>query len=220
MQKLQETVLVDGEGNKAKLADVSDVTQRGSIVDHLLRILPATDLEQVQKFHKAFKVDTEDTRVVKDYKYAELRFRLILEEALELAFALGIDSMDIYKIFTEIFGKVKAKDIPVSETEVLDALTDLSFVTNGSIDVFNLADKAYKAMEEVTKSNLSKLIPDNEQADNVVRATKTEMDLKDTPVIMENLNNGYIAVKHRDTGKILKPITYIKPDLEKIIREE
>jgi predicted HAD superfamily Cof-like phosphohydrolase len=115
--------------------------------------LPKTDFQQVLQFNTAFKVTKENTHIVADFTQHILRFSLILEEAIELGFALGINKDDIYHIFTNLFVKIRDKQIKADLVEILDALTDLLYVVYGAIDVFNLANVQHDAMEEVHRSN-------------------------------------------------------------------
>lgn len=200
------------------LDNILDAKQKYSLIMQIIQNLPRTDLENVQRFHKAFKVPKENTHIATDFIYKELRFRLILEECLEMAKALGMSSDKTYSIFLELHKKVKEKNIEPGIKEVLDALMDLLVVVNGTIDVFNLAEVSYEAMEEVTSSNLSKLIKKNLDTLKVIKETKKKMDIAGVNAVVEDLNNGYFAVKSLDTGKILKPTTYIEPNLAYILK--
>lgn len=209
-----------GDKEPIDLNDLLNPQQKYELTYAIVRSLPKNDLEQVQQFHEAFKVDKENTHNVYDFKYATLRLSLILEEAMELGKALGFSNDDLYRTIISIFSKVKDKNIEPGIVEVGDALGDLRVVVNGTTDVFNLGDINQSLMEEVTSSNMSKLVPsDHPDVLKIVVETKKSYDEKGIEVISEDLKNGYIAIKNKETGKILKPITYQQPDLTSIINK-
>lgn len=184
---------------------------------HIMQNLPMTDFEAVLHFHKAFKVKKEDNISVPDFKYARLRFRLILEETLELGFALGLSYTDIYTDIIHLYSDIKNKEPKASISEVLDALTDILFVTYGAIDVLNLKEYQYKAMQKVYHSNMTKLIPQESSTHlEVVKTTINEYKHKNIEVISKDLKNGYTAIMNKESLKILKPTTYIPPKLKEL----
>lgn len=213
--------LVETKDNQDIEIDISkylNTNQIYQIVLQLVQILPKSNLESVMEFHKAFKVPKEETTVIEDLQYKELRFKLILEEVIEFGFAIGLSYMDIYKNLITIYSNVKNKEIKPSRIEILDSLIDILFVTYGSIDVLNLNDKEYLAMQEVFESNMTKLISkDQSNHLEIVKQTITSYKNNKIDVYSKDLKNGYIAIFDLTSGKILKPVTYKKPNLNKLL---
>jgi predicted HAD superfamily Cof-like phosphohydrolase len=200
--------------------------QKYSLIMHIIAKLPATDLERVQDFHSKFMVQKEHLKEHPHlYKYKDLRFNLLLEEVLELGTALGLNKTSMYSAFMKLLDNVPEsitmEDISINKKEVLDALIDILFVANGAIDVFNFSDVSYEAMEEVYSSNMTKLINEEDVAcEGIIKQTVKHYQEKNIPVISLGLKNGYIAIVHLETGKILKPVTYVAPDLLTIIKTQ
>src|SRR5215831_12624030 len=90
-----------------------------------------TTIEQVKEFHQKFVVETgRDLHTIK-----QMRLTLLNEELNELEEA------------------VRNND----RLEILDALTDLQYVLDGTYIVFGFADVKDAAFEVVHKSNMAKL---------------------------------------------------------------
>lgn len=87
-----------------------------------------TTLDQVKEFHKRFVTQPEEV-------IQACRIALLKEELQELEDAIA------------------SKD----NVEILDALTDLQYVLDGTYIVFGLADLKDAAFREVHASNMSKL---------------------------------------------------------------
>lgn len=193
--------------------------QKYQLLLNLLNNFPKNDFGFVLDFHDKFNVQKEEEPTFVDmFKFAELRLSLILEEAIELGYALTFDKADIYQLFIKVFNKVQAQETDKAIVEIGDALTDLLFVTYGAFDVFNLKKAQYPLMEEVYRSNMSKLISvENNNWLTIVTETVASYKEKGIDVVSENLQNGYIAILNKETRKILKPITYSPPDLTTII---
>ena len=209
-------------GDKEPIALNSLLTpqQKYELTYAIIKVLPRTDLQQVQDFHEAFKVTKEDTDNVSTFKYNTLRLCLILEEAMELGKALGFNNDTLYRLIVDTYIKVKDKNIEPSIVEVADALADLRVVVNGATDVFNLSDISQELMDEVTSSNMSKLIPiDHPDVIAIATASRKAYSDKGINTFTEDLKNGYMAIKNQETGKILKPSTYVEPDLKTIINK-
>lgn len=121
-------------------------------------------IEQVREFHEAFGVRNATFVDLSDHKTNQLRIALLREELSELEEALA------------------ARD-PV---EVLDALTDLTYVLEGAYLAFGLAFLKTSAFNEVHRSNMSKLGSDGK------------------------------PIYHPETRKVLKGPNYSKPNLCKL----
>lgn len=218
LYSILEDIKLDDGKIETNINNLLNPAQKYSLIMQIIKELPMSDLESVISFHRAFKVPLEETHIIKDFKYNKLRFKLILEETLELGFALGFDAIYLYNTFTEIFNKVQNENIEPSLTNIFDALLDLLVVTNGTIDVFNLTEIQHVGMQEVYLSNMSKLLPYNENTLPIVKKSIEQLTNKGHTPISENLKNGFAVIKEKLTGKILKPKTYKKPDLAIIVQ--
>jgi len=94
-----------------------------------------TTLEMVKEFHEAFGHPVNNRPYLTNEDLTSLRESLITEELQELCDAISV------------------KD----ETEVLDALCDLQYVLDGAFLALGFWDVKQEAMEEVHRSNMSKL---------------------------------------------------------------
>lgn len=92
-------------------------------------------LERVKIFHETYGLPVNETPDISDEKTNRLRIALLEEEVAELRTAL--EQGDI--------------------VEVLDALTDIQYVLDGSYLSFGLAHLKEAAFAEVQRSNMSKL---------------------------------------------------------------
>lgn len=191
--------------------------QKYSLIMSILNGLPMDSFERVIDLNAAFKAPVETTHIVTEFHNRELRFNLIAEELVELGFAMGLDKSIIYGLLMNQFVVVTKKAPKASLVETLDALTDLLFVVYGAFYTFNLIPVQLMAMEEVYDSNMTKLIPNSSNALAEVKESVTELQKKGLNVISKDLKNGSIILRDKDTNKILKPLTYVKPDLETII---
>lgn len=108
-------------------------------------------LLQVLDFQNAFGVSSVDNPKMLSKKRATLRQRLLEEEVEELR---------------------EAKNI----IEVADALTDILYITYGTIHEYGLGDRAVMLFDEVHRSNMSKVGPDGQaifRADGKVMKPET-----------------------------------------------
>ena len=122
-------------------------------------------LTQVKQFHKAFKVPAPSSQETLTVARSLLRYKLIREELEELHEAL----------------------INKDNTEALDAIIDIMYVTLGTAVELGISSEVIeKAFNEVHKSNMSKL------------------DEYGKPIF-------------REDGKVLKSKLYFKPDLSQFI---
>lgn len=214
---LDDLIVTDDKGNETSIDNILDGQQKYSLIMSIVNGLPKTDFQSVIQFNQLFQVQKEETHVVRDCKGNILSFNLILEEALEFGKALGFDNATLYNNIIEVYSKVKEKEIEPGLVEVADALTDLLYVTYRGFYTYNLTDIQYQAMQEVHQSNISKLIPDNNDTLEVIKETIKTYGEQGIQVTSVNLKNGYFAIVNRATSKILKPVSYVKPDLKTII---
>lgn len=92
------------------------------------------DMEQVKEFHKTYEVEINNKPIVNPSD-AMLRVYLLEEEVSELKRAI-VD-----------------KDL----VEIADALTDIQYVLNGAYLTFGFAGIKQEMLDEVHRSNMSKL---------------------------------------------------------------
>ncbi|CAD7925183.1 unnamed protein product [Amoebophrya sp. A25] len=151
-----------------------------------------TNFKKVCEFHQSFGVKhTENPQIDifdKDPKTMKLRLDLIREEFKELEQAAGEKNM----------------------TEVLDALSDILYVTYGAGSSLGLdLDKAFALVHD---SNMSKLCKTQEEAEATIewyKANKTGPEGKypyDSPAWRKS--GDYFVVYNESSGKVLKSINY------------
>ena len=148
-----------------------------------------SNYENVLEFNKSFGVKTITTPVPdifdKDPELVKYRLSLIAEEFTELKDA--IDNFDYI--------------------EVIDALTDILYVTYGFYTAIGIdGDKAFKLVHE---SNMSKLCKTEEEAIKTVEFYKLD-GRYDSPAYRLSPDRKYYIVHNESTSKILKSI-YYKP---------
>jgi nitrogen regulatory protein PII-like uncharacterized protein len=89
----------------------------------------------------------------------------------------------------------------------VDALVDLMWVTSGCLINLVGEEKALKAINEVRRSNFSK-IASTEQVAKLSVESYAERGIE---AAYRNTEGGYIVYRITD-NKILKPITFLEPD--------
>lgn len=152
---------------------------------------------KVAKFHQTFGHPIANEPVIGTRELRELRVKLIAEELLELANALGVyvhvnnddfafdDRPDGYVGHCNVTGDV-GDGVIVDLVEAADALGDLDYVVQGANLAFGFPAEAI--LDEIQASNMSKLGEDGK------------------PI-------------YREDGKILKGPNYFKPDIAKVLNE-
>jgi predicted HAD superfamily Cof-like phosphohydrolase len=200
------------------LDDIINGGQKYSLIMHILSNIPLSSHEKVKEFSDTFEVTKETSLDVTEFTQSELRFRLLLEEVLELGASLNFSKGKIYEIYVELQEKVFKKGIKPSLIEVFDALIDIAYVMYGAIDAFNLNEIFDDGMEEVHDSNMSKVLPISVSPSEIKFNIDT-LQSDGTQVVSKILQDKYIVFLDKNTNKILKPITYTKSNLEPIINK-
>lgn len=118
---------------------------------------PSNSYERVKEFHETFGHPVGDKPEVPDDDRQELRLALILEEALELAEALGFKTEHVKREVGYMLYDYPTESEP-DLVGVADALGDLDYVVNGAALEFGIDLPAVTA--EVHRSNMTKLGPD------------------------------------------------------------
>ena len=151
-----------------------------------------TNFNKVKEFHNSFGL-LESNKFIEDllnpdinYKLIKLRIDLIQEELNELKEAIN------------------QKD----RVEVIDALTDILYVTYGAGVSFGA--NLDEAFDIVHNSNMSKLCKTEEEAISTVEWYKNNQDIYDTPNYRKSNDNKYWVVFNESSGKILKSINFIR----------
>jgi predicted HAD superfamily Cof-like phosphohydrolase len=148
-----------------------------------------SNYENVLEFNNSFGVKTINEPVPdifdKDPKLVNYRLSLISEE------------------FNELKDAISHKDY----IEVIDALTDILYVTYGFYTAIGInGDKAFKLVHD---SNMSKLCKTEEEAIKTVEFYKLD-GRYDSPAYRLSPDGKYYVVYNESTSKILKSI-YYKP---------
>lgn len=122
-------------------------------------------IEKIKEFKKLAGQKCPDTYEVPSIEDRVLTIRLIIEEALEMASALGVrlecnnddGNPKIIESSKDLEYFVCQEDI--NPVEVLDASCDLFWVSfGGPAALIGLSHKLEECLEEVTNSNMSKFI--------------------------------------------------------------
>lgn len=216
---LDDLMLSDEKSVNVSIDKLLTPQQKYSLIMSIISELPMNNIEMVNSFHNKFKTPRENTHIVTDFKSSILRFNLILEEVLELGQALGFTDNELYTQFVLVYRKVITKTQTSNIINVLDALTDILFVTYGAIDIFNLTTIQHEAMEEVYTSNMSKLIPITGNELEVIKDSRKRLKEQGIDTVTNDLKNNYLSITNIETGKIQKPVTYSKPNLKTIINK-
>lgn len=112
--------------------------------------------ERVREFHETFGHPVADKPVVPADDRTRLRLSLILEEALELADAMGFFTQEVREYIDKMvdYGPVVEGDL----IGIADALGDLDYVVNGAALEHGIDLPVVTA--EIHRSNMTKLGPD------------------------------------------------------------
>ncbi len=217
--QMQVEVSYDDSSNTKpiNLRDYVTPNVLNQIAIKLVMKLGMSNQDKVTEFNDTFKVQREHEEEVVNFTTKDLRLQLIVEEMVELAFALGFGELSLKHMIKEKINKVYNKP-PFSDNgeklvETFDALIDLLYVTYGALDAFNMADKTEAGMQEVHSSNMSKVCDNSE----VLQATVQKYKEEGITLVTEQLPNGKYIVKHNETKKVLKSINYRPASLKSIL---
>lgn len=152
-----------------------------------------TPLNDVADFHYTFNMPVVDAPDIPDDTRCALRIILLQEELDELKDAIGKRSM----------------------CEIADALCDLQYVLSGAVLEFGLASKFKGLFEEVQRSNMSKVCPDKETAEETL---KFYLEKDGTKGYIKESESGFLVYRESD-HKVLKSVKYSPADLERILNE-
>ena len=121
---------------------------------------PTNSYEMVKEFHETFGHPVADKPTAITDDRMTLRLALILEEAIELADALGFATDDIKDSAAYMLNKIgpRVYEDKVDIVAVADALGDLEYVVNGAALEHGI--NLPKVVAEVHRSNMTKLGPE------------------------------------------------------------
>jgi len=121
--------------------------------------------------------------------------------------------MFVYNFILEELEEYKHACETGNIVEVLDALCDITYVSlgNGAM-LHGLKNKIMPAYQEVQASNMSKACKTEDEAIQTVEVRSKEQD---EPCHYEKIGDYWIVYRTRDR-KVLKSISYFKPDLKKL----
>lgn len=202
--------------------DLSELVSNETISEITIAInegLKISNFDTVTDFNDTFEVEREKDYDVQNFKHKKLRVALILEETFELAFALGMERGEIYTLTLDMYNKQrkKAELTPLSFNgkikETFDAILDLLVVVYGAANVFNFDSAVREGMGEVYFSNMSKVCKNREELVATIAKYRKEGILLNT---MKTADGKFI-VKNRDTGKLLKSISYKEPQIKELL---
>jgi len=95
--------------------------------------------------------------------------------------------------------------------EVLDALSDITYVATGNGTLLHgLKDKIWEAYQEVHRSNMSKACSTEEEALETVKVRSQEQGEE---CHFEKVGNFYVVYRSRDR-KVMKNVNYFRPNLK------
>lgn len=112
--------------------------------------------ERVREFHETFGHPVADEPSVPNDGRVTLRLALILEEAMELADAMGFYAEEVKESVGVMLDRGPLVDVNL--IDVADALGDLEYVTNGA--ALEMGIPLPEVVAEVHRSNMTKLGPD------------------------------------------------------------
>lgn len=173
-----------------------------------------SEQQQVKEFMQLFQRDDVRTSPgFPDRKFLLLRFRLILEELLELAAANGIEGINLYQVvLAEYTDKANRTQPNKDLLEVFDALLDLRYVVDGAIVSHGMVDIFDEGFQEVHRSNMSKRARNIDEMQNSIQAYRV---IKGVEAI-ESKDDIYVLLDSA-TGKTLKPLGYSPAKLKPIL---
>ena len=120
--------------------------------------------------------------------------------------------MFVYNFILEELEEYKEACQAGNIVEVLDALCDITYVATGNgVMLHGLKDKFENAYAEVQASNMSKACKTEEEAVKTVEVRSAEQG---EPCHYELVGDYYVVYRSRDR-KVLKSISYFKPNLKK-----
>ena len=223
MAKLESVPIVDF---KDSVYDKLTSDEVGLLVETIIGDIPDS-LDLVTEFTETFHIDMKQYPEFPSMETIKLRLNLMFEELSEFAEACGYSGLDhfIY-IITEKLHELRrkyyrsgARVVPAPDlVEALDALCDMRVVNDGTILALGLQHIFSEAFEEVHSSNMSKLCKNFEEASE--SAQRLEEGDKELSVAIGKTSEGRFILSRRSDYKVLKPISFVEPKLNKFIPDK
>ena len=152
-------------------------------------------VNEVEDFNNLMSKPNNYTPVIPEKKEWQFVYDLVLEELEE--YKQACEKGDI--------------------VEILDALCDIAYVSLGNGTMLHgLKDKIWPAYQEVQASNMSKACKTQEEA---IRTVKVRSQEQDEPCHWEQVGDMYVVYRTRDR-KVMKSLTYFRPDLKQFFTDE
>ena len=149
----------------------------------------------------------------------KLRLNIVLEEVTELAEAFGLEASFASMMYDRVIGW-QAGEVSNSHkynaVEVLDALTDLRYVTDGTVLACGLQEAFPEAFANVQASNMSKFPATAEELAAAVEKYRREK----VDIFADFTNDGFpMVITRASDGKVLKNAAYIPANLAPILEK-
>jgi len=148
-------------------------------------------LNSVADFHRTFDLPVLSKPTIPAKERCELRINLLQEELDELKAA--IEDNDI--------------------VEIADALSDIQYVLSGAVLEFGLGGEFKKLFDEVQRSNMSKVCPTMEVAEQTLAYYKND---RNTEGYIQQKGDVFLVYRKSDQ-KVLKSVEYSPADLKGIL---
>lgn len=157
-------------------------------------------IEQVKEFHEVFNHVIAPAPCIPDEGNNRFRQSFILEELAEVSQALAADDVVLFA----------------------DGLADIQYVLDGWFLNAGLLKYKDAIMEEVHRSNMSKVCKTRKEAEDTIESLQDLHDPEDevqTKYIIDPVGD-YFIVKRAHDGKVMKSINYSKPDIACILNKK
>jgi hypothetical protein len=201
-----------GEKNNIEIDKVFTPYQKYNLIISIANALP-TDVHGLAKsFNTNACIEKESTHITTDFKHSEEYFNTLMKELIVLGYSLGFKRYNMIDSFFRFTDETDKTAVGITNT--LTSLINLIFSSESIINNTNLSPIRDEAIEQMYNSNMSKLV--SKDAITVIKDSVAILSYKGN-VVTEDLKNGYVVIKNRETSEILKPTTYKEPNLEILI---
>jgi len=173
--------------------------------------------DNVKEFHQAFGHPINKTGAKVDRSVRQLRVKLIFEELQELAVASDVQQTFAKLCFFENerwTNNSKEDGDDVNKVEELDALGDISYVTDGSILANGHHENFDEAYDEIHSSNMSKMCNSLQEVEDTILYYTTEKGEVEANISYKPDGDKFIVYRTED-GKVFKNVHYKPANLEK-----
>lgn len=237
--KILETIIaannIKSTENGIEMPDIDEDFKQELIDDGIYQYTTKSTLNRVAQFCEIFNgIEIPDEPIVIDNAKALLRFSLILEELIEFTEAhdhtvlkacikhLSEREIALRSKWSKVILDNETKEADL--VEILDALIDLRYVSDGAVIYYGLNSQFNPAFDIVHKNNMNKLVNSLEEAIiNVqwylkefgVKVGYTKIDVNGEDCYRLNCIDDPSGKWHY--GKVLKPKGYEKVQLKQLL---